>query len=329
MDALADPIRDSAPPRFPDLRSFPDFQAAAEAVLDFLFQELGFRLWMVTRTVEPDWVVLYTRAAPGAIPIVAGDVIRWSDTLCSRMVLEEAPRLAPNALEVPEYAEAAATEDFGIGAYVGVPLTRNDGSLFGTLCALDAAPQPEAVSEAQPLVELCAQLLSTLLDREQRLESEIRSRERAEDELHADHLTGVLNRRGWERLVAKEEARSKRSGAPACVIVGDLDDLKEVNDARGHAAGDELLLFAGRLLAAACRESDVVGRLGGDEFAVLAPETTLEDGHKLLRRIRSVLEAAEIRMSLGIAQRDSKGGLDAAHDAADQAMFAEKAARKK
>jgi diguanylate cyclase (GGDEF)-like protein len=319
---------DRVTPEFADLRSFPDFDSAAERVLEYLQSQLGFRLWMLTRTEGEDWIVLHTRERAGSIPIVAGDVLRWSDTICSRMVLGRDPRVAPRALDVPAYAEAPATTEFGVAAYVGVPLTADDGTLFGTLCAVDSVAQPPEVVDAQPLIELCAQLLSTLLDREKQLAAEERRREQAEQELNADVLTGVLSRRAWERLQAKEEARSRRSGAPACVIVGDLDNLKDVNDRDGHAAGDELLQFAGGLLAAALRASDVVGRLGGDEFAVLAPETNLAEGRKLVERIRGVLDAADISMSLGIAQRDPRRDLAATLVVADQAMLAEKAARK-
>lgn len=315
-------------PRFPELRPFPDFDAAAQAVLEFLQNELGFRLWMVTRTEGDDWIVLNTRERAGAIPIVAGDVMQWSDTLCSRMVAERGPRLAPQVRDVPEYLAAPATTGLGISAYVGVPLAREDGTMFGTLCAIDSAPQPEEIRAAQPLVELCAQLLSTLLEREQRADREARKAERLEQELDADALTGVLSRRAWERILLKEEARSRRTGSPACVIVGDLDDLKRANDHHGHARGDELLLFTGRLLTAACRESDVVGRLGGDEFGILAPDTNLADGIKLVDRIRTVLGAADISMSLGIAQRDPRGRISAALDAADHAMLADKSRRK-
>lgn len=316
------------PTRFPDLTPFRDFESAADAVLDFLQSQFGFRLWMITRVEGDDFIVLYTRDRAGAVPIGPSDVLRWSDTLCTRMVRGDGPRVAPRSLDVPAYAEANATEDFGIAAYVGVPLATSDGRLFGTLCAVDSIQQPAEIEDAQPIIELCAQMLSTLLDREQHLERERRARERAEHELDADDLTGVLSRRAWERVLASEEARCRRTGAPVCVIVGDLDELKETNDLYGHAAGDELLLFAGRLLSAGCRESDVVGRLGGDEFGVISPETSLADGEILLARVRAAFDAADISMSFGIAQRDPRSTLTATRAQADHAMLRDKVARK-
>lgn len=312
----------------PDLRSFPDFESAASAVLEFLHAELGLGLWMVTRTDGDDWIILASRDA-AEYAIADGDVLRWSDSFCSRMVSGVGPRVAPVAMDVPSYAAAPAAFDYDIGAYVGVPLTTVDGRLFGTLCAIDPAPQPASLEGAQGLLELCAQLLSTVLDREQRLVSEARAREEAEAKSYGDLLTGVLSRRGWERALALEEARSSRTGAPACVLVGDLDDLKQVNDEFGHARGDELLYFAGRLLASACRTHDRVARIGGDEFAILAPETDLTDGRALLSRVRSVLDAADIAISLGVARRNpAHGGLTAALEAADQDMLADKARRR-
>jgi diguanylate cyclase len=322
------PVRPASAPA-PSLRSFDDFATAAEAVLQHLQHELGFRHWMITRTEGDDWIVLKTHKGSGSYEIHAGDVLRWSDSFCSRMVMGEGPRIAPRVKDVPAYATAPVAEGYEIAAYVGAPLVKADGSLFGTLCAIDPTPQPAEIAAAQPMVELFAQLLSTLLQNERRLEDEVRRRERAELEAEGDVLTGLLSRRGWQRILNGEEARCKRTGAPACVIVGDLDDLKAANDELGHLAGDELLLYAGRLIIAACRQSDIAARLGGDEFAILAPETTLDAGAALLERLRGVLDAADISMSLGIAPRGPKHDLASAWEAADRAMLAEKAERKR
>src|SRR5437773_2098101 len=83
---------------------------------------------------------------------------------------------------------------------------------------------------------------------------------RAEREAVTDGLTGCVNRRGWDRLLAAEEARCARHGLDAVVMVVDLDDFKAVNDASGHAAGDELLQRCARALRDAVRVHDTVAR---------------------------------------------------------------------
>ena len=87
-----------------------------------------------------------------------------------------------------------------------------------------------------------------------------------------DHLTGLYNRRAFEAAAGRELARARRAGEPVSLIMMDVDAFKAVNDARGHAAGDELLVEVARVLREQVRAVDVAARPGGDEFAVLAAE---------------------------------------------------------
>ena len=84
-----------------------------------------------------------------------------------------------------------------------------------------------------------------------------------------DPLLDILNRRGFERELARSLAYVKRYGTAAALVFIDLDGFKAVNDRHGHAAGDALLKAVARQLTGHVRASDVVARLGGDEFAVL------------------------------------------------------------
>jgi diguanylate cyclase (GGDEF)-like protein len=84
-----------------------------------------------------------------------------------------------------------------------------------------------------------------------------------------DVLTGILNRRGFERELKRSLAYVKRYGVSAALIYVDLDAFKPINDRHGHAAGDAVLKAVALVLARHVRESDSVARIGGDEFAVL------------------------------------------------------------
>jgi len=90
----------------------------------------------------------------------------------------------------------------------------------------------------------------------------------------ADHdpLTGLLNRRSFERELTSHVARVKRSGPVGVVLMIDLDNFKYYNDTQGHSAGDDLIVRIGQALKNRLRETDVFARLGGDEFAVLLPQ---------------------------------------------------------
>lgn len=323
-----DPSNDALSMRLAsDVSPLPGFDQAATVVLEYLQGTFGLGLWMVTRVAGDDWIVLSSTGS--TYPVSAGDVFRWSDSFCARMVLGEGPRVAPCASAVPAYAQAPIGEQVPIGTYIGVPLTGPDGELFGTLCAIDPAPSDDALTASQPLFELQARLLSSLLSMELTSLRESRRADIAERRAAVDALTGALNRGGWDELLASEQERASRHASPTSVIVVDLDGLKVCNDVRGHAAGDALLANASRILRDSCRSGDVVARTGGDEFAVLCPETPEPVAQAVATRLQERLQQAGIEASLGVAGLDPRNrDLPAAWRRADQAMYADKGTRK-
>jgi diguanylate cyclase (GGDEF)-like protein len=116
----------------------------------------------------------------------------------------------------------------------------------------------------------------------------------------ADPLTGCLNRRGFEERFESELSRSVRSGRPVGLIMLDLDHFKEVNDTRGHAAGDEMLRWAVDVMEETVRPMDTIGRVGGDEFAVIVPGAGPDDSATVADRIQRALEP-RAPASVGIA----------------------------
>lgn len=301
------------------LGPLPDFERASRATLAYLHETLGMGLWMVTRVNGDDWVVL--TSVDDGYGVDAGRVFRWHDSICSRLVAGSGPSIAPSVEAVDAYRDAPIREYTEIGAYIGVPILAGDGELFGTLCAIDPSPQPEALTEALPLVELLAGQLSGILSLEVRLADAERAADRARFDAALDPLTGLCNRRGWDALVEAEESRARRHGNPISVIWIDVDGLKQANDTLGHEAGDDLLRRCGIALSAAVRRHDVAARVGGDEFAVLAVHADAAGVAVLVERIERALAATGVRASLGAATRDPARGLVEAVLAADAAMY--------
>ena len=305
-----------------DSNPFGCFHDAANAVLKHLHEVLGFDLWMVTRTEGENWIVLH--ASDHGYGVQRGDVFRWTDSFCSRMVQGLGPRIAPNSHLISAYDSAPIGQQVSIGAYVGVPLRWDDGQLFGTLCAIHPTPRPEWIEKRLQFVELLARLLSSILHAEIKSSEQARQAERARMEAMTDSLTGLYNRRGWDQLTAVEEARCQRYGHPACMISIDLDELKMVNDNQGHAQGDELLQSTAQALRSALRAQDVAARIGGDEFAVLAVECDPQGASELTARLQRKLRAHNVRASLGSAMCQPNQPFAAAWQIADQAMYAAK-----
>lgn len=306
---------------------FADFAAASEQVLQVLQDRLGMGLWMVTRAVGPDQVVLAARSRKGSgYDVTSSTVLRWKGSLCQQLVLGHGPAVAPRVADVSAYATAPNRQQVPVEAYVAVPLLQADGALFGTLCGFDAHPQPESLRGEEPLLVLQGRLLTTLLHLELEREQQQRRAERAESDATRDVLTGLANRRAWDRVLAAEEVRCQRYGHPATVLVVDLNGLKQINDSAGHAAGDRLLRDAAALLLTAARTSDVVARLGGDEFGLLAVEAAAEGGRATAERVAAVLASGGVEAAVGLGVRAPNGSLSAAWHEADRAMYEHKQA---
>jgi diguanylate cyclase (GGDEF)-like protein len=158
-------------------------------------------------------------------------------------------------------------------------------------------------------------------------EALLRRAERAEADALVDELTGLFNRRGWDRLTEREEARAARYGHGSAVFMMDVDGLKQKNDREGHAAGNDLLRRVAHCVRSVVREHDVAARLGGDEFAVLAVESDTDQARALQERLDREFVAAGVSVSIGIAHRDYFGGIPAAVERADAAMYRAKAGR--
>jgi diguanylate cyclase (GGDEF)-like protein len=151
-----------------------------------------------------------------------------------------------------------------------------------------------------------------------------------------DQLTGLLNRREFDRILAEESERAARFGRPLALILVDIDHFKKVNDTHGHPAGDEVLREVGRRLGSLMRSVDRVTRFGGEEFALVAMETDRSAALETARRIcaemaRTPIQTGSITLpvtvsaGLAVLPGDATDG-KALIAAADKALYAAKAA---
>ncbi len=108
-----------------------------------------------------------------------------------------------------------------------------------------------------------------------------------------DSLTSLGNRRSFDSNLAKEISEARARGTDMCLMMGDLDHFKKVNDNYGHPFGDRVLKYFAELLSKHIKDGDIAARLGGEEFAVILPQTTLESATRLTDQIRNRLEAQQ------------------------------------
>ena len=154
---------------------------------------------------------------------------------------------------------------------------------------------------------------------------------RLSDASRTDPLTGLLNRRAFEELLESELERSRRTGRPLALVVGDLDGLGELNSRLGLPAGDRVLQLAARDMLKWKRRIDSAGRIGGEEFALLLPETDERGAFLLAERLRRAAhrtfgnDTVPVTISFGVASYPDHGDrLDLLMSFATHAMSAAK-----
>lgn len=174
-----------------------------------------------------------------------------------------------------------------------------------------------------------------------RLKRELAQAVKQIEELQAsaetDFLLGVSNRRGFERALERAVAYIKRYHASGALIVLDVDRLKPINDAFGHAAGDQVLKAIIAALAHQVRASDVIGRLGGDEFGLLLWNLSETDARAKAASLEQAIDQLSFVFdgrtvtagaSTGVAILDSHAEAGKALEQADRAMYLRKAQRR-
>ena len=208
----------------------------------------------------------------------------------------------------------------------------------------DRAPlderQPRDASRAAPVRSVPAELAALLAEIE-RLQAALRAEQVRVKELEAtvdiDPLTGVFNRRGFDRELRRSLAYVKRYWTRAALVYVDLDGFKSVNDRHGHAAGDAVLKAVAAMLTGSVRASDTVARLGGDEFGLILWNLSEADAAGKARALEGAVGetrieweggALSVGASIGFAMLGPSDDLARALASADQAMYARKAARK-
>jgi diguanylate cyclase len=149
-----------------------------------------------------------------------------------------------------------------------------------------------------------------------------------------DPLTELPNREAYDERIHAEFSRWQRYQHSLSIAICDLDHFKKINDNFGHQAGDRVLKVISRSIAKRLREVDFFGRYGGEEFVVILPETSLENAHALLEKIRAAIastafnykdEPLAITLSVGITEFKRGDNIESAFARADKALYAAKA----
>ena len=249
----------------------------------------------------------------------AGERVLGKDSATEWVVNHKKTVYEPDLSKESRFGTAEYHLKQGIRSLVYLPLIAK-GKAIGSL--IIASRQPNAYSQRHiTLLEQLAYQIAMPVENS-RLYAE------AEEKARVDELTGLLNRRSLDEMIASEVGRHSRYGGVFSIIILDLDSFKAFNDNHGHLAGDRLLRHVGSVLKSTIRTADQAFRYGGDEFAVLLAHTTTDNAYEVAERIRSRLasevEAGDtpVTASLGLASWPINGiSANEVIAAADAALY--------
>jgi len=210
-----------------------------------------------------------------------------------------------------------------------VPLVCQDRAV-GVLNLADKTEDDSFSSEDIALIELFGQLVGASI-------GNIKLFEKTQRQATTDGLTGLINHKTFYEILEKELWRSRRYGGQISLIMIDIDDLKKINDAYGHRAGDKVIREVSRRIKECIRQIDTAARYGGDEFAVILPNTSLSDAIVVAERMVEVVsrtpttwqkEQIPLSISVGLGQYDADSNPEDITSRSDQALYTAKQAGK-
>lgn len=232
---------------------------------------------------------------------------------------------------IEETAESAATAGEETGQY-GESLEQTRAELVGAASLESVRTIVAELLEETLRVQSTVRTASEKLDlRAQEVRQLTEQLEQARAEALLDPLTGLKNRRGFERAIGELDGIGGNA-----LLVADIDHFKQINDAHGHLLGDKVLRAIGRILNENSKRRDLVGRWGGEEFTLLLVRTPLEGARAVAEQIRSTVTGLRIRkadgselegqvtLSLGIAVAQASETFEDLMRRADAAMYSAK-----
>ena len=181
-----------------------------------------------------------------------------SHSFCQHVVNSGEALVVDDARSDSLVSDNLAVRDLGVAAYAGMPLRTRDGYVLGSFCAIDVSPRHWSERDLAVLADLASTAADLI---------ELHRVEGAP--LLRDPLTGLPDRALFTELVAQSVKHAGRNGGCAAVLALGIDGFRLINEALGHAGGDQVLVSVGQRLTAALRDGDTVCRVAGDEFLVL------------------------------------------------------------
>lgn len=217
----------------------------------------------------------------------------------------------------------------GVGAAASAAPSAGVEAAAGQI-TLAGVPEAELTARVREALVSLMQEVQSLRDQLSWSQERISELERLAD---SDPMLDIFNRRAFVRELDRTLGLIDRYGMKASLVFVDLNDLKKINDAKGHGAGDAALAHVAKILSANVRQSDAVGRLGGDEFGVILTQADQQTAEIKAAQLAGAVAATPVawkdgaftaQVSCGVVEIAKGVSADEAMEKADSAMYAVK-----
>lgn len=192
------------------------------------------------------------------------------------------------------------------------------------------------LAETRRMTDLNKALEQKLTESRKEVEDLRRNLDTLEIEASTDALTGISNRKIFDRVLTEQSARAQAKGTFLSLLMVDIDHFKAFNDTHGHPLGDQVLKLVARSMVQCVREQDTAARYGGEEFSVILPGCTVNDAGVIAEKIRRTVanrriinrrtnqDLGRVTLSIGVAELALGEPLTAFVQRADEALYAAK-----
>ena len=272
----------------------------------------------VALLLEPDaeGAALRVTAATGADLVGIELPLRGRPSGAARVFEERRPRFVADLADDPT-VDQQMVERTGAATALFTPVLRDETAL-GVVVVAWRKRRAEPEARLVRMMGLIAAEAAVAIERAGKLDRLTRI-------ARTDDLTGLPNRRAWDRELEREIARARREASPLTVAMVDLDYFKAYNDRNGHQAGDRVLKQAAGAWRGVLRDTDLLARYGGEEFAIALPSCDGSSAMKLVERLRAVTPDGQ-SCSAGVAAWNGVENPDQLVGRADRALYEAKAA---
>jgi diguanylate cyclase (GGDEF)-like protein len=284
---------------------------ALDVILRGVADDLGATLALIVATDEDRsqrHVLRSLGLAEGDIATIESDAADPADPLAVAATEQRIVETIAAGTGGPGGPSAVTlTDRLGLARLHTLPLVVGRGGIdhvVGVLAVGWTAEAP-AAHGSPGLVDALADLAALEIDRWRLAAGMAERAEWMERLAHIDPLTGLANRRTFDRVLELELARAARQQSEVAVAVFDVDAFRATNDAVGHAAGDDILRAVAAVLAEQVRLVDTVARIGGDEFVVIAPGSGgLAVADRVIRAVQALpaVDGRPVSVSAGVAR---------------------------